>query len=333
MRSRMSWIVTGLLVGTLFLCISLRQVDLLHSLHIVLRAEWGYAIAAVAASIVFMIVKTWRWCILLQPLHQFQVRQLLAAVYAGTAVNLIVSHVGELARVAIVGRRYPVPASALLGTVAVERLFDTAAVLVFLGVLLVASEEVAPIVMSASYVAAALVAIALGMLLVVMIWPVRVLRMAERALGFLDVRWRVKLMWHLGKVLDGLAVIRSGRLLIQVAMLSMLQWLCILAGILASMHALQVEAASVAAIAVLVLLVVGLTLPTAPVHIGTTQLGFTAGLAAFEVTAQSAFAASIVYTVFVLLPMSILGLAALYGSSRPWRTGLPRLPRRRAPVG
>jgi uncharacterized membrane protein YbhN (UPF0104 family) len=41
--------------------------------------------------------------------------------------------------------------------------------------------------------------------------------------------------------------------------------------------------------------------------VGTTQLAFTIGLAAFGVGAAHAFAASVVYTVFGLLPMLVAG--------------------------
>ena len=66
-----------------------------------------------------------------------------------------------------------------------------------------------------------------------------------------------------------------------------------------------------AAIAVLVLCVAGLTLPSAPGYLGTTQLAFTAGLGAFSVSAEHAFAGSIVYNFLVVVPVFLLGLPGL----------------------
>lgn len=319
MQSRPFWIVAGLGLGTLFLWLSLRSVDLTDSMNIALHARFPYEAVAIAASLAFMFVKAWRWRVLLAPLHKFRISQLIAAVYAGTAVNLMLSHVGELARAAIISKRHGVPASALLGTIAVERLFDTASVLAFLSLLMVTTDHVAPMVMSASYFAATLVVVTLLGMLTVVFWPEGSLRIADRALFFLHVRWREKVMWHLREALGGLSAIRNAKLLPKVILLSVLQWTCILIGILASIRSLGLTTDAVSAIAVLVLLVVGLTLPAAPIHIGTTQLGFTFGLAAFHVAAPNAFAASIIYTVFVLLPMVILGFAALYRSGSRWQ--------------
>ncbi|MBB6091665.1 hypothetical protein HNQ60_000511 [Povalibacter uvarum] len=323
MTSRPSWLVLGLAIGSVFLWLSLRSVNLSESLNIALQAHLPWELVAIVASIAFMCFKAWRWRVLLSPLYDFRITQLITAVYAGTAVNLVVSHVGELARVAIVSKRHRVPASALLGTIAIERLFDTASVLVFLGVLVLTTDEVAPMVVSASYVALGLVICALFAMVVVFLWTDAALRLAEKLLFFVSPRWREKILWHLREALSGLSTIRNGRLLPKVIILSVLQWTCILIGILASMRSLGLTTEAVSAIAVLVLIVVGLTLPAAPIHVGTTQLGFTFGLAAFHVTAPNAFAASIVYTVFVLLPMVILGLAALYRSGRRWRVKAP----------
>ena len=67
------------------------------------------------------------------------------------------------------------------------------------------------------------------------------------------------------------------------------------------------------------LLVVGLTLPTAPGYLGTTQVCFTAVLAVFGVDEDLAFAASALYTACVVLPVFFIGAAILLrqlGSSR-----------------
>jgi uncharacterized membrane protein YbhN (UPF0104 family) len=62
---------------------------------------------------------------------------------------------------------------------------------------------------------------------------------------------------------------------------------------------------------VLLLNVIGLTLPAAPGHVGTLQLAFIAGLAPFGVEAEEAFAASVIYNVLMVVPTVILGLPGL----------------------
>ncbi len=56
-----------------------------------------------------------------------------------------------------------------------------------------------------------------------------------------------------------------------------------------------------------VLTVIGLTLPSSPAQLGTTQLAFVVGLELVGAGAASAFAASLVYTCFVVVTMMVLG--------------------------
>ncbi len=325
MRSRPLLCLAGLVLGAVFLWLSLQSIDVAASIRLATQAMVPYAIIAVLASISFMLVKAWRWRVLLSPLQKLSTSDLIVAVYAGTAVNLIVSHVGELARAAIVGKRHGVATSALLGSIALERLFDIVAVLLFLAVLAASPGNLAPVLVSAGYFAVAIVVLTAIAVAMAILWPERTLGCVSAALFFLPTGWRTKIDWHMQTALSSLKVVRNARLLPKVALLSLLQWSCILIGILASMRSLGLGTEAISAIAVLVLLVVGLALPAAPIHVGTTQMGFTFGLGVFAVGAQSAFAASIIYTIFVLLPMLLLGFAALHRSGEQLRSIVARI--------
>jgi glycosyltransferase 2 family protein len=311
MRSGGFWIGIGLLVGGLFLLASLRSVDLASALQVAAGARPAYLLLAVAASFAFMLVKSWRWCLLLSPITKLRTLSVLPAVYTGTAANLIISHAGEVARAALLAQRHGLSTSALLGSIAVERLFDIVAVLMYCGLLVVATDHLAPVVASASYVAIALVAFAMALALLGLHYTEESLRLAQRLLGFLSPSWQARILKQLRAAITGLSALREARKLLGVIVQSLLQWGCILIAIHASVRSLGLTPEPISSVAVLVLMVVGLSLPAAPVHVGTTQLGFTIGLAAFAVTAPQAFAASIIYTLFVLVPMLVPGLAAV----------------------
>jgi uncharacterized membrane protein YbhN (UPF0104 family) len=65
------------------------------------------------------------------------------------------------------------------------------------------------------------------------------------------------------------------------------------------------------AVVVLLLLVVGLTLPAAPGHVGTTQIAFLLAARPFGVGKEEAIAASFVYNVFLPVPLIIIGTTVL----------------------
>ena len=95
--------------------------------------------------------------------------------------------------------------------------------------------------------------------------------------------------------------------MIAVLVVSVLQWLLIVAAIWASALAVGESASIVALVTTFVLILVGLMLPNSPMQIGTTQLAFTIGLGTGGIMATTAIAASLVYTMFLIIPVMLAG--------------------------
>ena len=104
--------------------------------------------------------------------------------------------------------------------------------------------------------------------------------------------------------------------------LSVLQWSLIVAAIWFSALAAGEAVGLVAATAIFVLIVLGLSLPNSPMQVGTTQLAFTVGFSAGGHSAAPAIAASVVYTLFLILPVMIAGGIYLLALRRG-KVGLP----------
>ena len=286
-----------------------RYVDGAQLLKVLRDVDFGFAMLAVAASLSFLYVKAWRWAVLLSPLRQLRAAELTPAVCVGTAANLIVPHAGEFARVFMVAERESPSASALLASIVLERLFDFGAVLALLGVMVLLSGSMPQTLVSASLMAACL----LVLLLVVSAFAVYqsqlALRMLRWLLRILPRRLAETLYGQAHSAIDGLAALRSGHVLLRASLVSLVQWSTIVLVSYASTRAVGVEIPVAAAIAVVALMVAGLTLPAAPIYVGTTQLAFVFALAPFGVESAQAIAASLVYTVFGLLPMLLVGAA------------------------
>ena len=133
------------------------------------------------------------------------------------------------------------------------------------------------------------------------------LRILAVLLKPLPERWGTMLRTQAESGIAGLSSLRSARVLVKVSLVSLLMWSTIVLVTWCSVRAVGQPIPVSAAIAVMALLIAALTLPAAPVYIGTTQLAFTVGLTAFGVSTAPAFAASVVYTVFGLLPMLAAG--------------------------
>lgn len=327
MQARSKWTLGGLAVGLVFLGLALVQVDVGAAVAELQDVEWLWAVATLLAGIAFMAVKTWRWSLILRPVLEADFSVLHRAVYIGTAANLMVAHTGEILRSTLVARRHEVAASAVLATVAVERILDFVALLVILGAALVWDPGVSALLLSAGLLSLAIVTVGLSGLLAFLHPTPLLRRLGLMTLNWLPARARAWVAGQLRRGVTGLGSMRRPGVVLQVVGLSVLQWACVVTAVWASARAVGVVVPVAGAIAVFVLSVVGLTLPAAPAQFGTTQLAFVAGFGLVGAAPEASLAASLVYTGFVVVAMMLLGAACWIASD--WS---PRR-RRTAPDG
>jgi glycosyltransferase 2 family protein len=316
-RGQSVWVAAGLIVASCFLWLSLRSVDLQASLAQLKNARPTDVVMSLLLSFVFMHLKIERWALIIGGFARVPTRELYGPVYAGAAVNLVVAHVGEFVRAAEVKRRTGVAASILLASIGVERLLDFVAILILFGVLTENLQVLPPVLVAAADVVAVIVAVMVVAVLAILLYPSVCSRLADRFIAFLPAgRWRIAVQGWINTALGGVAALGSLRTIAFAVGLSLLQWSCIAIGIMLCIHSVGGHASAISALAVLILIVVGVTLPTAPAYLGTTQIGFTTGLALFHVGREQAFAASIVYTATLVMPMLAIGLICLYRQRR-----------------
>lgn len=306
-NARLRWITLGALLGLAFLWAALRGVDL-GAVRVVLESvQVGATLATLAAALGFMLCKALRWSILLRPLARVQFGYLHSATYIGSAANLIVAHSGEIVRAMLVGRRAAVAPSAVLATIGIERLFDFVAMLVMLGLVLAIDRHLAGALTAAGLFALAAVVVGIAAMLALLRPTPATSALGQALLRLLPGAWRAWTLAQVRRSRAGLAPISDPATALLSFAVSIVQWGCIVAAVSSSVAAVGLAVTLSAAVGVFVLLMVGLTLPTAPAQLGTTQLAFAAGLALTGTGAEAAFAASVVYTCAVVVPVVILG--------------------------
>ena len=306
-KTQFRWTMLGIVIGLIFLWLSLRGIDIHSMLQSLTTVELLSAIMALIAGMLFMWIKAWRWSVILGPVARVELPLLHSAVYIGTAANLIIVHSGEVLRAALVGRRSRVASSAILASIGVERIFDFMVVVALFGVLLIMDPELP------EYVAAAgLIAIFMVVAGLITIVSLLVPSKARRHLRLLVIRLLPEKLSEmiknqLKRGLVGFSVLGSLPIVIKVFLLSILQWSFIVGAIWLCAASVGYTATLFMVIAVWVLMVVGLTLPSSPAQLGTTQLAFTLGLSLALNETEIAFAASVVYTCCINLPYMVIG--------------------------
>ncbi|HPU50017.1 MAG TPA: lysylphosphatidylglycerol synthase transmembrane domain-containing protein [Burkholderiaceae bacterium] len=321
MQSPTRWSLVGLSVGLAFLWFAMRNANLDAAWQVLRDLHLGWTKAVFAGALLFMLIKSLRWAIVLRPVLRAPLGLISRTVYVGTAANLIVPHSGEVLRASLLARKESVAASAVLATIAIERMLDFVALVVLTAVALLIDPRVSPVLWSAG--ALSLAFVLLGLAVVTMLMRPRPIfrRWGQSALRLLPSRLRRWVAHQVTRGVAGLGSLSDPIAVLKLLALSVLQWACIVAAIWACARAVGITIPLSGAIAVFVLTVIGLTLPSSPAQLGTIQLAFVAGLELVDADPANAFAASVVYTLFVNVAMMVIGGICWFASDwvRPAR--------------
>lgn len=315
-RNALLWTAAGTAVGLTLLYASTRKVEPTALLTTIRSAELLPTMGVLLATLSFVAIKAWRWTVLLPFVPAPKLSRVHQAVYVGLAVNFLIAHVGEFLRAATVARGCNAPMSAVLASVMLERALDFVALAVLLILLSTFASELPGFIRVAVLITGGIVVVSLSGLYFLLHAPVWLKRVASALMWPFPDKQREWLLRQFGELRRGLAALRSLRMTLLAICASVLQWVFVLLAIWCSALAVNIEAHIVPVFATFVLIIVGLTLPNSPMQIGTTQLAFTVGLGTQAVAASNAIAASVVYTLLLIVPIMVIGGVCLLRARR-----------------
>jgi hypothetical protein len=310
LRATAMWLV-GAAIGGAFLWLALRTIDVPAVLALVRRADGLHVAAVVACALGFAALKSLRWAWLIDHLQPLSWRRLVGPVFAGTAANYGVPHAGELVRTWMVAARERLPSAALLASIAVERVFDFCAVLI-LGLLGMLGGRAALDALGAYlWVLTGFLAVTLAVAIPFVLWPRASVGAFSALLRPLPAPASDWVLRHMRHGVAGLGSLQSGSRLLWLLALSIAQWSLMAGCAWFSLRSIGVVPEPALALVTLLLLVVGLTLPAAPGHVGTTQIAFLLAAAPFGLGNDEAIAGSFVYNLFVPITFILAGVILL----------------------
>ncbi len=313
-------LIAGLALGLLFAALAMRDVDWAELQRALVTAQWRWIGPFLVALFVFYWVKTFRWRQLLSPIVTVRTRELFAPVmigYAGSA--LLPMQLGDLARTAIAARQTRQPAFAIFASIALERVFDLLGILVVLVMALVAFHAQIPsVVITAGYWLAAAIA-GVSLLMLAYVYQTEFfLRIVRVLTSRLRAELRERILMQVARGVDGLASMRDARLALSALVTSLLQWLLMWACVWMSLQAAHIELPMAAALVVLVLTVIGISLPSTPGYFGNIQLAYVLALKPFGVAPEAALAASLFFHALAYPAVIVAGFALLPSAKVDW---------------
>ncbi|MBN1380364.1 MAG: flippase-like domain-containing protein [Deltaproteobacteria bacterium] len=304
-------IVIGVILGAVLLYLSFRGIRFQSVADGLKNIGYGYVIAALLIMFLIQAFRALRWGAILEPLEKVDQLLLFAVTNVGfLAIIAIPARLGELARPYLINQKTHITLSSALGTILIERLSDIFTIMLMLAVSLIFLSMPPWLVKPGILLFLTTMATTTTVVFMVM-QPERSLRIIKRILGLLPDKYALLLNRFVSQLIDGLAVIKNPRCLLRIIFFSLIIWSINVLAIYLLFLAFGFDLSPVAAFILMVVLLVGITIPTAPGFIGNWHYFCILALGLFGIAKAEALTFAVVYHFLSVGIITILGLIFL----------------------
>ncbi len=307
----MKKIILGIVLSAVLICLSLRELKFQAVVEAIHGIQPSYVLLSLAMMLLMQVLRAIRWGGILKPVANIDRFTLFSITAVGfLAITAIPARLGELVRPLLISRKKHVPMATALGTIFVERIMDTFTVLLMAGVLFPLIPLPPWLVRSVSLITIiTLAAVACFILLIV---NRNVLRNLEKHLpASLRESYTGKLNHLIGHFINGFSVITDGKRLAWLFLLSLLVWIVDVLVIYALFLAFGYTLSPLAAFALMFILLVGISVPTAPGFVGNWHYACILALTLFGLNKADALSFAVVYHALAVGMTLVLGLVFL----------------------
>ena len=306
-------LLIGIVLGIILIYFSVRGIHFDQTLSYLKTIYVPYAALALLLIVFMQVLRSYRWGVILEPMEKIGQSTLFAVTSIGyLAILAIPARVGELARPFLIAQKSSVRMPSALGTIVVERVLDGLAVLSI--TMIVAAffvQQVPPWIIKSSIIFSMTTFVIIAGI-IGMIWRrERALKVMDRIVRWLPDKLAVKINNVIHHFIDGFQVITDFKRLLYVLFLSIVIWVVDVASVYALFLAFGFNLSVLAAFVLMVILIIGVAIPTAPGFIGTWHYACIISLELFGIAKPEAFAFAVVYHFLTILILITLGVIFL----------------------
>jgi len=296
-------------LSAVFLWIAVRGVSWEETSAALRAAHVVYLSPIFIVSIVSLYFRALRWGVLLRPLARVDRHSLFSATAIGFAANMLLPlRAGEVIRPWLLARKERLALAPLLATVAIERLFDMAILLLFFGVATL-TLPLPPEWKRYGWVFLGTFVAFLGVLVALQSAPGRTVAFLERALKPAPRRISEPIVRAVHQFADGLASLKSASAIALAVVYSLAVWLSLAVTFGLGLAALDLPVPLVrGALSMTTIVAIAVSIPGGPGFIGMFQVGCEVGLGVYGVGKSLAFSYSVLVHVLQFASNVLLGL-------------------------
>jgi len=287
----------------------LHDFHIVKAMHELAGVNWKWVALGAAFDVLSYGVQALRWKLLLTPLGKVRIGRAVRAVYAGLFANAIFPlRPGEFLRSYVLADSEAISLGRVLGSVGVERLVDLVIATASLAVVSLVVDLPRRWVRLAETLAIG--ALALLSIVVLLILYLEMKFGSHPAPEVVTRRFRGRFMGALA----ALHAMGTAPSFYSAVLTSFLMPACQVLGLWAMMESYHLRLSFLAAVVVLLVINLGVSLPNAPANVGSYQFFCVLGLSVFQVEKTTAAGFSFFAFLGLTLPIVLLGFVALLRS-------------------
>ena len=307
-------VILGILISIISIVLvylSVSEIKLQDAFNALKKIQLSYVIFFILLVILMQWLRSYRWGVILQPLGKIDQFSLFSVTCVGfLAIAAIPARIGELARPYLISKRSTIKMSSALGTILVERVLDGFSVLTIAVVVLFYIDLPSWMIISTVFVFSLTVLILCCIL--GLIWRrERALKIINKILGKFPGKFAHKIDELIHQFIDGFQVITNIKFLLYLFLLSALVWLVDVLAIYILLVAFGFNLPVIASFVVMIFLIVGIAIPTAPGYIGNWHFACVRAVMIFGLAKAEALSFAVVYHFLSMAIVVVLGVIFL----------------------
>ncbi len=325
-KSMKKHFVIGLLISAVFLYLAARNVDFPEVAAALSRANYWWLIPGVAFMFISLIIRAYRWHFFMEPIKNVPLRPLFSAMMIGyMANNVFPLRLGEVMRALAIGRSAQISRASAFATIIVERIIDILSLLVILG-FTVFFHKFPPEIKQAGLIIFFGALGIIGFIVLLMEKTEATLRWVKKLSGFLPKRAQEFVQHLLRSFLAGFEIFRHTHHYFSIIVQSIVLWVLYAGIIYVTFFAFNIklenDAIIVASLVILVMISIGIMIPSSPGFVGTYHYLAMQGLALFGVPESDALSFAIVLHISNYIPITLVGMYYFWKENLHFRDAL-----------
>ena len=276
------------------------------------KANYWWLLPGILFMFLSLLLRAYRWKYFVEPLGHVRFMQLFSAMMIGyMANNVFPLRLGEVMRALAIGRSAKISRASAFATILVERIIDIFSLLVILG-FTVLFHDFPPEIENAGMLIFAGIMLVVIFIVFLLERTEKTLKLVDKVVSPLPVRLRHFIHKLLRSFLAGFEVFRHTHHYAAIIVQSLILWVLYAGIIYVTFFAfnirLQNDTLLIASLVILVMISIGIMIPSSPGFVGTYHYLAMQGLALFGIPETDALSFAIVLHISNYIPITLVGM-------------------------